>query len=74
MTENIRIRTVTNVIAEEIVYELNLRGGTLKESEQNLIEEIITKYTITECKHRWFRTTKDYKKAKKCMDCGEIKQ
>lgn len=24
------------------------------------------------CKHRWFRTTKNYKSVKKCLDCGAI--
>ena len=25
------------------------------------------------CEHRWYRTTKNYKRIKKCFECGEIK-
>ena len=31
-------------------------------------------FTFTPCIHsRWIKTTKDYKRVKKCADCGEIK-
>ena len=26
------------------------------------------------CKHKWVRTTKNYKSIRKCVECGEIKQ
>lgn len=35
--------------------------------------EWLIKGKFLPCKHLWIRTTKNYKRAKKCYNCGKIK-
>jgi hypothetical protein len=57
--------------AEESVIEaanLLAAGETIQVGENAIKLEF-----KNQCKHKWVRTTKDYKPARKCVECGEVK-
>ena len=63
--------------AEELLLQIH-NGST--EWKSWLIIDAMEKYAAmkieehkNQCKHRWARTTKNYKSIKKCIHCGEIK-
>lgn len=34
---------------------------------------VLLEWRYPDCEHEWYRTTKNYKKVRKCLRCGKIR-